>query len=765
MDVDFLVKIKAEQISRAERSSTRIMEGAGGYLDFLTDKRNRSYLKFYVGQSRDLLIRIHEHYLRLTRGDVSSLHYYICALGGENRSFNFIRLFRSPRDFCSDQILTDEDISMFMNVFEAAFGLAFGSLPGNVHDVLLGDGARQGMQMNMHLNVLNPLEQRSRITPAEAKDAREQMNSSTDPEIQGWVSFRQEVLRLSPKTNRKFVSFAELRATYLSLMQKDFPMITNITDFASKELQPRSEMFGVQEACQKTFSKVRKEHGLDDTFEIPVGSLSRSLAVVYGFSKRFSRSEASIDPHNALHQFLLDKVGLTPDNSLVWSSNFGLSSASETSDSGNFRSLCSDLDDLMMKMLAASSAKVIVVCGKYTQQLIQNNAKRLEILGPYQMRLSHQEVSISFDADKDQLRRICQPEKSHIYYNNTPLIVGPPFSGGFRCICSSTIYIHAPELFDVLYGNGWVRRRKMSLCLKLAAMLLKAENLNYRFYEIANARAAVFNAIIRERRGGTVTPASVEEIAKDWLCRQGFESSQDLTELADINSGLLCKSLHMLLFVLTTAYHRENQAKQAPPGPEKAHTSTSRTEGFPQEKMDAVRQLWLRKMEKKYPEKLLPSAISGTLQEQREKEELRQEMADDALLGKDLGQEVGQADIEIALETEKDIFPAGSWSDYNSISREDGITEIDKPVADAEAQVEKEILRARKRIRRNAATNRITAEVRALVNQGLSFEQVRQELQDCAADTVRRPYYRKDVLGAQLPRLVGGDPPRRKQSS
>ena len=78
------------------------MQGAGGYLDFLTDKRNRSYLKFYVGQSRDLLRRVHKHYLRLIRGDVSSLLYYICALGGENRSFNFIRLIRSLRDFYSD---------------------------------------------------------------------------------------------------------------------------------------------------------------------------------------------------------------------------------------------------------------------------------------------------------------------------------------------------------------------------------------------------------------------------------------------------------------------------------------------------------------------------------------------------------------------------------------------------------------------------------------------------------------------------------------
>ncbi len=371
----------------------------------------------------------------------------------------------------------------------------------------------------MHLNVLNPLEQGNRLTRAEANDARQQMNSSTDLEIRGWDSFRQEMLRLNPRTDRKVVGFAELRATYLSLMHKEFPMITSITDFASKELQPRNQMSGVEDACQKTFSKVRKEYRLDDTFEIPVGNLSGSLAVVYGFSKRFSRSEASIDPHKALHQFRLDKVGLTPDNSLVWSSNFGLSSASEIGDSGNFRSLCNDLDDLTMRMLAASSAKVIVVCGEYTQQLIQNNAKRLETFEPYQMRLSHQEVSISFDVHKDQLRRI---------------------------------YIHAPELFDVLYGDGWVRRRKMSICLKLAAMLLETENLNHRFYETANARAAVFDAIIRERGGGTITPASIEGTAKDWLCRQGFESSQDLTELADINSGMLGRSLHMLLFVLRT---------------------------------------------------------------------------------------------------------------------------------------------------------------------------------------------------------------------
>lgn len=111
VDVDLLLKIKDEQISRAERSSIRVMQGAGGYLDFLTDQRNRNYLKFYVGQSRDLLSRIHEHCLRLTRGDVSSLHYYICTLGGEKRFFNFIRLFRSPRDFCNDQIFSPMKIS------------------------------------------------------------------------------------------------------------------------------------------------------------------------------------------------------------------------------------------------------------------------------------------------------------------------------------------------------------------------------------------------------------------------------------------------------------------------------------------------------------------------------------------------------------------------------------------------------------------------------------------------------------------------------
>ena len=136
-----------------------------------------------------------------------------------------------------------------MDVLEAAFGLAFGSLPDNVHDVLLGDGTPQRMHKNIHLNILNPLEQANRLSAAKGKDAREQMSSSTDPEIQGWVPFRQEVLRLSSRTNRKSVSLRELRATVFVLVQNYFPVITNVTDFASKETQPLSEILGVQEAC------------------------------------------------------------------------------------------------------------------------------------------------------------------------------------------------------------------------------------------------------------------------------------------------------------------------------------------------------------------------------------------------------------------------------------------------------------------------------------------------------------------------------------
>lgn len=130
-------------------------------------------------------------------------------------------------------------------------------------------------------------------------------------------------------------------------------------------------------------------------------------------------------------------------------------------------------------------------------------------------------------------------------------------------------------------------------------------------------------------------------------------------------------------------------------------------------------------------------------------------MADDAFLGQDPGQEFGLADIEIALATEKDICSAESWSDYNSISREDGIIEVDEPVVDAEAQAEKD---TGKRIRREVATDKITARVRALASQGLNFEQVRQELPDYSADTVRRAYNRQDVLGDQLPKRVGGIP-------
>ena len=76
---------------------------------------------------------------------------------------------------------------LLANQHTSRTNLLFASLSlssGNVHDVVLGDGARHRMQVNMHLNVLNPLKQRGRITPAEANDTREQINSSIDLEIQ-----------------------------------------------------------------------------------------------------------------------------------------------------------------------------------------------------------------------------------------------------------------------------------------------------------------------------------------------------------------------------------------------------------------------------------------------------------------------------------------------------------------------------------------------------------------------------------------------------
>ena len=65
---------------------------SAGYVNVVKDARNQDYLRFYVGQSREIRRRIPYHISEILSGSANSLHYFICSRGRGFRSAMFVRL-------------------------------------------------------------------------------------------------------------------------------------------------------------------------------------------------------------------------------------------------------------------------------------------------------------------------------------------------------------------------------------------------------------------------------------------------------------------------------------------------------------------------------------------------------------------------------------------------------------------------------------------------------------------------------------------------
>lgn len=76
-----------------KKQMTTSWEGAGGYLDFVTDDRRNSWLRFYVGQFDDPVRRIlRQHTESILKGSCTSLHHFMIWMGNGHRTANFIQI-------------------------------------------------------------------------------------------------------------------------------------------------------------------------------------------------------------------------------------------------------------------------------------------------------------------------------------------------------------------------------------------------------------------------------------------------------------------------------------------------------------------------------------------------------------------------------------------------------------------------------------------------------------------------------------------------
>jgi len=150
----------------------------GGYLDFVTDSRDNTYIRFYVGQSIVILFRVDKHIREILKGSCTTLHYYILQLGPGCRTSNWLRLWTIPDKF--DRPPTHQEL--LQNFLEMLFCGAFQSLP--TEELIRHFGDKLKISSNVGLNVLSPLLQGLDLSDRESFKAS--LLNSPDPEIRSW---------------------------------------------------------------------------------------------------------------------------------------------------------------------------------------------------------------------------------------------------------------------------------------------------------------------------------------------------------------------------------------------------------------------------------------------------------------------------------------------------------------------------------------------------------------------------------------------------
>lgn len=165
----------------------------GGYLDYVTDDNDITFWRPYVGQSKILAFRIHQHMRAWNKNKRNTLHYYFVSEGAGYRRENFLRLWSLPVEVVNDIAAKSYRI-LLNNVSELLMCKAFDSLPNMVRNELFSreflpfgrvmeEFLLGGTSLSTGLNVLPPVFQGAYIQTSARKRYTDAYKVSMDSQI------------------------------------------------------------------------------------------------------------------------------------------------------------------------------------------------------------------------------------------------------------------------------------------------------------------------------------------------------------------------------------------------------------------------------------------------------------------------------------------------------------------------------------------------------------------------------------------------------
>jgi hypothetical protein len=342
-----------------------------GYMNFVTDDRDRAYWRVYVGQSRNPLHRIKQHIRAIQCGSLDTLHYFVISKGDGHRTAHFIKLWSIdlPNDL-------EPAINITLNnILEMVMARAFQSLPPEQLDEAFGL-PEEGKYSFFGFNIISPLLQGRSLSPWVRRELSLPLRNSDDEDIRSWPDFRiqQQEGQLQLSCSKPFqqmtkgecqsaileaISFSpDVQMTFEQFQSCDPDWATNIDPTSHDWLEARlSQLPGANETAVHTMA-------------LPFGTYRARIGIIIRDELISSGGEST----ESLLPAGLSQSGFNCANCLVWSYKFR-----------RMRAICPGaqvhptdarsahiLHQLNLEVLQRSHLRVVLICDEIAQKAFIN---------------------------------------------------------------------------------------------------------------------------------------------------------------------------------------------------------------------------------------------------------------------------------------------------------------------------------------------------------------------------------------------------------
>lgn len=504
--------LRLEDIRRLQIDRNVAWTMDNGYLDFVTDARDKTYWRAYVGQSKDPPHRLRQHIRAIQCGKSDTLHYYVISKGDGFRTANFVKLWSIGLPDGLDPAIK----ITLNNIMEMVMARSFQSLPPEQLYDAFGP-PEEGTYSFFGLNIISPLLQGRSLSPWIRRELTLPLLNSSDEDIRNWPNFRvQQHESLLPSSCGKPFQRLTKEQCQNAILQAiasvpaDRVDFEHLSAFDSRLL----EGFDSTNFCwlEAGLGQIPGMNGsATHTWALPRGSCGARIGIILR-----DGSMAMGDSQDALLPSGLSQSGFNYSNCLVWSYNFRqLRSICPGSQVNTADARSSQLlHELNLELLRRSQARVLLVCDEMAQKmLLSQNLRRITFT------LQGSSFYAWVDVHDNSIRRI---------------------------------YVDSPAPLTALWTNGWPQAMKLSKILRFSALMTGTKGILHNSTTSQLVVLQIIRQYEREKEGDDRwTPDSIDPNVLAWLEQKNF-GLDDIRRL-EASADSLTQAILLLTFLVPRA--------------------------------------------------------------------------------------------------------------------------------------------------------------------------------------------------------------------